>query len=275
MLIFAIDDEKAMLTQLHNAIEQAEPGAQIMDFNRAKAALEAISDKGLKPDVVFSDIEMPGMTGLALAIRIKEMSPETKIIFVTAYSEYALEAYKKHVNGYLLKPVEPEMVREELDALDLKPSEKIGGAENNGEKLRVRCFGFFEVYHNGEPVVFARAKAKELLAYLIDREGGICTSGEIISVLWEGVEDERSAKHSLRTVISDLRKELALIGMEEVLIREKRQLGIRREMIDCDYYRMLNGDIDALNSYHGEYMNQYSWAELTSARLQFKQKNEI
>ena len=275
MLIFAIDDEKAMLTQLHNAIEQAEPGAQIMDFNRAKAALDAISDKSLKPDVVFSDIEMPGMTGLALAIRIKEMSPETKIIFVTAYSEYALDAYKKHVNGYLLKPVEPEMVREELDALDIKASEKPVGVGNNDEKLQVRCFGYFEVYHNGEPVVFARAKAKELLAYLIDREGGICTFGEIISVLWEGVEDERSAKHSLRTVISDLRKELALIGMEEVLIRERRQLGIRREMVDCDYYRMIDGDIDAVNSYHGEFMLQYSWAELTTARLQFKRKNGI
>ena len=60
--------------------------------------------------------------------------------------------------------------------------------------------------------------------------------------------------------------------MDDLLIREHRELAIRRDMVDCDYYRMLDGDMDALNSYRGEYMTEYSWAELTNANLYFRKK---
>ena len=46
---------------------------------------------------------------------------------------------------------------------------------------------------------------------------------------------------------------------------------IRDGMIDCDYFRMLDGDVDALNSFNGEYMKQYSWAEMTAAELYFRE----
>lgn len=119
MLIFAIDDEPKMLRSLHAAIAEALPDATVNDYTGATGALKALEDQALKPDVVFMDIEMPGMSGLDLAVRIKDIQPDTRIIFVTAYSEYALDAYKRHVNGYLLKPVDVAMVREELNALDL------------------------------------------------------------------------------------------------------------------------------------------------------------
>ena len=60
--------------------------------------------------------------------------------------------------------------------------------------------------------------------------------------------------------------------MDDLLIREHRELAIRRDMVDCDYYRMLEGDMDALNSYRGKYMMEYSWAELTNANLYFRKK---
>ena len=60
--------------------------------------------------------------------------------------------------------------------------------------------------------------------------------------------------------------------MDALLIREHRDLAIKRDMVDCDYYRMLDGDMDALNSYRGEYMTEYSWAELTNANLYFRKK---
>ena len=58
--------------------------------------------------------------------------------------------------------------------------------------------------------------------------------------------------------------------MEDVLIREHRELAIRKGLVDCDYYRMLDGDMEALNSYNGKYMSDYSWAELTNAKLFFR-----
>ena len=57
--------------------------------------------------------------------------------------------------------------------------------------------------------------------------------------------------------------------MEKVLIRSRQQLAVRRDLVDCDYYRMLDGDMDALNSFRGEYMVDYSWAELTAGKLYF------
>ena len=119
MLIFAIDDEIAALEELHGAIAQAEKSAEIMDFETAGAALAAIREQGKKPDVVFSDIRLPGMDGLNLAVQIKNEAPYAKIIFVTGYSQYAMEAYKRHVVGYLMKPATPEKIREELDAVNL------------------------------------------------------------------------------------------------------------------------------------------------------------
>lgn len=264
MLIFAIDDEIAALEDLHRAIAQAEPSAEIMDFETAGATLAAIREQGKKPDVVFSDIRLPGMDGLSLAVRIKNEAPYAKIIFVTGYSQYAMEAYKRHVVGYLMKPATPEKIREELDAIELLQ------AAPEPDKLRVQCFGSFEVFWKGEPLIFQRTQTKELLAYLIDREGAACTSGEIALALWENESDEKAEKTRIRVLLNDLRTTLRSIGMEKLLIRERRQLAVRCDMVDCDYYRMRDGDSAAVNAYQGEYMKQYSWAELTAARLHFR-----
>ena len=91
MLIYAIDDEINMLYLLHEAIAEAAPGAQIVDFRSGTAALSQMRQTGAQPDAVFSDIRMPGLSGLELAVKLKGQSPETKLIFVTGY-DYALDA---------------------------------------------------------------------------------------------------------------------------------------------------------------------------------------
>ena len=266
MRIFAIDDEQAMLEELHEAIRRAEPDAEILDFRRAGEALSAVTEQGLAPDVVFSDIQMPGMDGLSLALHLKQAAPGVKIIFTTGYEQYAVEAFRRHVNGYLMKPVEESMVREELDALGLTY------APLDPEKLQVRCFGWFDVFWKGEPLLFTRTQTKELFAYLIDREGAACTAGEIISAIWEDEETVKNPKAYLRVLTQDLRSALASVGMEEVLIRAHGQWAVRTDLVDCDYYRMKKGDPAAINAYHDEYMKQYSWAEFTLAKLHFGKK---
>ncbi|MBE6909642.1 MAG: response regulator [Ruminococcaceae bacterium] len=265
MLIFAIDDEPAMLAELHDAIAAAAPDAEIADFEAAPEVLAALDAPGGTPDVVFSDIRLPGMDGLSLAVQIKQRAPKAKLVFVTGYAQYAMEAYRRHVNGYVMKPAEPEKIREELDALDLPAA-----APEPADKLRVQCFGHFEVFYRGEPVIFQRRQSKELFAFLIDREGRACTSEEIAAALWENDADMNAAKARIRLILHDLRASLREIGMEDALIRERRQLAVRRELVDCDYYRMLAGDVRAVNAFQGQYMIDYSWAELTNGRLHFR-----
>lgn len=264
MTIFAIDDEPKALQLLHDAIIAAEPNAEIFDFSDGESALQSLREQRLTPSAVFSDIELPGMSGLAFAVELKKLSPETKLVFVTGFPKYAADAYTLHVSGYIVKPVYADRVREELDHLRL-PS-----AEPRHDKLQVRCFGPFEVFWHGKPVIFRRRQSKELLAYLVDREGRACTAEEIAAALWEDERDIGAAKHRIRNLLTDLRDTLRELGAEDVLIRERRQLAVRRDRIDCDFYRMLDGDMDAVNAFDGTYMPEYSWAELTAGRLQFR-----
>ena len=262
MRIFAIDDEPKMLRLLHSAIEEAAPGAEILDFRLGTEALARIREGGVVPDVVFADIQMPGITGLELAVRLKQIAPETGIVFVTGYDEYAIDAYRLHVGGYIMKPVEAGRIREELDHLGaVSPTDP--------RKLKVRCFGNFEVLWLDKPLEFSRQKTKELFAYLIDRGGAYCTAGEIIGVLWENSAAVKDANQYLRVLTGDLTSALKKIGQKDVLLRKRGQWAVQRSLIDCDYYQMLEGDVNAVNAFRGQYMAQYSWAELTTGQLHF------
>lgn len=301
MKIYVLDDEPFALRGTIKTIQEVVPEAEISGFGRAKDAMAQAAATDMKPDVVFSDIEMPGISGLDFAVRFKTICPDAKIIFVTAYSQYALEAFRLHVHGYILKPITAERVREELEyALRdrvTEGTERVSGsgevagknAEESGnrkassvnvrnapvEKLRVQCFGYFEVFWKGEPLMFGRRQTRELLAYLIDRKGASCTSEQIAAALWEDEDNLKNLKARIRILISDLRQTLAGIGQEDLIIRRSGQIAIRRDGVDCDYYRMLEGDMDAVNSFHGEYMVQYSWAEMTAGLLAFEKNSAM
>jgi two-component SAPR family response regulator len=264
MLIFVIDDEKPLLHDAQVAIETAAPGAELRLFDRGAEALAAIETEGVVPDIVFSDIEMPGISGLELAVKLKTVAPETRVVFVTGYSQYAVDAFQLRVQGYVMKPLTPEQVRVELSFLPAPPAQE-------PEKLRVQCFGSFEVFWHGEPLRFGRRQTKELLAFLIDRKGALCTAEEIIAALWGEEGELRNEKHRVRNFVSDLKATFKGIGMDDALIRQGSRVAIRPERFDCDYYRMLSGDMAAVNAFRGEYMSNYSWAELTAGKLYFEQ----
>ena len=266
MLIFVIDDEAWLLTTEAQVIREARPEAEIRCFQRAQEALDCIQNEDLHPDAVFCDIQMPGLTGLEFAVRLRTASPRSKVIFVTGYDEYAVEAYRIHAHGYVLKPLEPERVNEELRFWE----EAAAAPPAPAAKLEARCFGQFEAFWQGRPLSFDRRKTKELLAYLIDKEGASCTSEEISAALWEEEWDLKLTKNRIRVLVSDLKTALEGIGLGELLIRRSGRLAVRQDLIDCDYYRMLEGDSAAINSFDGQYMQQYPWAELTSGRLYFR-----
>lgn len=264
MLIFVIDDELPLLNEARRAIAEAAPDAEIVPYLSAKEALDAIKTQELSPNIVFSDIEMPGLSGLEFAVALKTASPNTRVVFVTGFSKYAVEAFKMRAHGYILKPLKKELVETELSYLPQEP-------EPEPEKLTVRCFGYFEVFWQGKPLRFERRQTKELLAYLVDRRGATCTSEEIIAALFEDECGVKDAKHRVRNLANDLKSTLDHIGMSDILIKRRATLAINADKIDCDYYRMLSGDMDAVNAFRGEYMTDYSWAELTTGTLFFKE----
>ena len=155
MKLVAVDDAPLVLDVLVKAIRKAEAGCEVQGFVRSRDALAAVQD-GLRPDAAFLDIEMAGMNGLELAMRIRAISNHTKIIFVTGYPQYALEAYSIHARGYLLKPPTAENVRSELDELKCPPLHVNG-------RIRAQTFGNFEIFVDDKPLHFSLSKTKELL----------------------------------------------------------------------------------------------------------------
>lgn len=287
MIFFVLDDEPLALRVSVKTIRKVIPEVQIVGFRSPEDVFSYIKKTGEIPDIVFSDIEMPGMNGIDFAFHLKMMCPDTAIIFVTAYSKYALEAFKLHVHGYILKPLTVDRVIDELKyilkdndvdyqehIINYKSDQKEKKADNtigdlNQEKLEIRCFGYFEVFWKGVPLQFGRRQTKELFAYLIDRRGAMCTSEEIAAALWENEDNMKNLKARIRILISDLRHVLQSIGLESIIIRRSGQISIQQNAVNCDYYRMLIGDIDAVNAFRGEYMVQYSWAEMTVGQLIF------
>ena len=129
--------------------------------------------------------------------------------------------------------------------------------------ITVRCFGEFEVYSHGKSVHFPRRKSKELLAYLIDRQGASVSGQKIAAVLWENDNVEKNLNY-LRQISLNLRRVLENIGAKEVLDSSNKQYSLKTELIDCDYFEYLKTGTPL---FQGEYMVQYSWAEETCGLL--------
>jgi len=254
MKILAVDDEPLALRSIEGAILEAYPDALIKSFTMTSEALQELTEKGYRPDAVFLDIEMPDMTGVELAKRVKDICPRTNIIFVTAYSQYAMQAMQERPSGYVLKPATADKIRDEINNL------RYPLARDNQARLHVQCFGDFEVFSRQIPVAFSYHKTKELFAYLIDRRGAACNTETLCAVLWEDQSDIENQKKYLRKLIADLSHTLEEIGAGDAFIKTRNSFSVSADQIDCDYYRMLKGDTSAINQYTGEYMAQYEWA---------------
>ncbi len=260
MKILAADDEQIMLEALTESIKTVVPEAEVHAFRKSSELLE-FAHKELC-DIAFLDIHMAGINGIALAKMLKDISPQMNIIFVTGYSEYMGMALGMHVSGYIMKPVTAKLIEEEMNYLRY-PIKMI-----SQHKLRVQTFGNFEVFYEEVPLKFERAKTKELFAYLVDRKGCAMSMAELCVALWGNDEDIKKQSSNLRNLISDLKKTLKKIGQEHILFKSHNSLAIIPNTFDCDYYKFLQADIEAVNSYTSEYMSQYSWAEMTLGALE-------
>ena len=259
MITLAVDDKPVISEYISKLMYEIDPEGTHISVHEQKDAIESVEK--YKPDIIWLDIEMPGMNGLNMAVKIKEISPETNIVFVTGYSDYAVDAFGLHVSGFVLKPVTKEKLLAEIDNLRRpisKPDNKL---------LDVRCFGNFEVFCKGEIVRFSRSISKEAFAYLIDRRGSGCTVSEICSVLWEDRHADSGLKSQCRVIMSSLKKDLAAVGAEDVISKMWNVWSINTDKINCDYYDFLRSDSSAINRFRGEYMSQYSWAEMTIGNL--------
>ncbi len=262
MRIICVDDEPLILQDALAQCRSIPEVEQADGFTSWEQALEWLASH--EADIALLDINMPGMDGIELAIRIREMSPGTAVIFLTAYSQYALQAFSLHASGYLLKPVDRERLAAEFAYA------RSSGTRPVKARIDARTFGGFDLFVDGKLACFRKAKCKELLAFLIDKQGSAVTRAEAFSALWEGRTYDRPMQKQLDTVIRLLRETLREYGIEEIFSMKSGMMRIVPDKISCDAYRLFSGDVDAVNSYHGAYMSSYSWASITEGYLSWK-----
>ena len=186
----------------------------------------------------------------------RERQPKANLIFVADDGSWKPQAMDLRASGYLTRPVTVEALREELDNLRHPiPKESV-------KRICLRCFGNFEVLQDGKAIHFRYDKSKEMLAYLTDARS-ICTNEQIMAALWE----TEVTKSYFRNVRKGMMDALRQVGCENAVSRWRGQIGLNPESVSCDYYDLLNGSPAAMNSYWGEYMRQYEWAQFTNNRL--------
>ncbi len=260
MEIIAVDDEKPALDHLIGVLEKLNIDAKITGFRRAAEALEFAYST--KVDVAFLDVEMRSVNGVDLAQDLKKLRPNINIIFTTGYSEYVGEAMGMHASGYIMKPVTADKIKKELE--DLRYKDQI---EDNRKKFKIVTFGNFSVYDGEEPIKFKYKKSMEVLAYLVDKHGTFVSNGELIAALWEDESDYEGRISYLNNIRADIKNTLQKRGYSDVILRQRGFLAIDVNEVSCDYFDYLNGDKAVTRSYHGEYMSQYSWSEITNGSL--------
>lgn len=116
--VYIADDEVWIILGLKKLLDKLNIGAYVIGTaNNGLTAKEEIGH--FKPDVVFADIRMPGLSGLELLQAIPEVSPESKVVIISGYAEfsYAQEAVQHHAYDYLLKPIKPEELSRVMTAI--------------------------------------------------------------------------------------------------------------------------------------------------------------
>ncbi len=272
--IIAVDDESTALKWFHR-VASKNPDVSIEgEFLYAEDAVDYIKKR--PADVAFLDIEMPEMSGLELAERLMEIDPFIKIVFVTAYGQYALDAFRAHAIGYLLKPLDGDEFTEQIELLKGRYAQRPEPVDN--ARLFVRCFGQFSVSAQAQDTPAIRwktAKAEELFALLIHHQGRAKSREHLTETLWPELDPKKSA-NLFRVTCTYLRTTLAELGFPKLLLRELDGYRLNTGLIECDLFRFNAGaggaqSMEAVAAlYSGEYLEgkAYDWAAAAKAQLE-------
>lgn len=166
-----VDDEANARMALRGVIETSFPQLEIVD--EARDLPEAVRKiNQLQPDLVFLDIEMPGYSGLELTNFFDTDKINFKIVFVTAYSEYALQAFEMSAIDYLLKPVRREQIQRALEKMQPTSANQLEALQQNtqvnGEKRIGLQLGDGLLFVRLEQIMYLRADGSYTHIHLTD-----------------------------------------------------------------------------------------------------------
>jgi DNA-binding LytR/AlgR family response regulator len=197
------DDESHLAHYLRDQLLKLWPDLEIVAI--ARNGLEAAAGiAALQPDIAFLDIQMPGLTGLEVAAGIEGL---TRVVFVTAYDEYALTAFDAEALDYVLKPVTAERLARTVDRLQraLQPQDASSGDEPDARLARA-------LRTLQSPLSTAPAPAP--LRWIRASQGDLTHQVDVGQVLFFHADDKYTcvrtaqAEYLIRTPITELAAQL-------------------------------------------------------------------
>ncbi|SHH65370.1 Two-component response regulator, SAPR family, consists of REC, wHTH and BTAD domains [Sporobacter termitidis DSM 10068] len=249
MKAIVVDDEELARSRLSSLLDKLDDIELCGCFGTAGEALRYLEANDT--DVVYLDISMPEMDGMAFANVLLEKGNPARVVFVTGYDAYAVQAFELAAADYLLKPVSRERLEKTVQRL-----RRLGPSRPFGQKMKVACFGGFSavVVGDGSSVVNWRSpKTEELFAFLILNKK--VSRDDVVNALWDGLAPEKALKN-INSTIYYIRKALSPYGLEQCVVTTRKEIRINPELIACDMYEfetLLDGRAD-----HG---NQISMLE--------------
>lgn len=173
MKILLVDDEPHARQRLRRLLEELEGDHEIVgEADNGATAIRECIDKNA--DLVLLDVRMPGVDGLGVAEHLAELSPPPAVILITAFPEYALEAFERNVADYLVKPVRRERLRDALDRLRIvtRPQRDSG---SEAQEARPTGRRHLSAHYRGgvqtvaiEDIIFLQAEQKYVTVYHAD-----------------------------------------------------------------------------------------------------------
>lgn len=291
MRAMLIDDEKPALVHLERLIRADGRLEPVALCTSAREGIEWLN-KG-QVDAVFLDIGMPEMNGLEAAEHIQQRYPGIAIVFVTAYSDYAVEAFDLQAIDYLLKPIGPARLQKaiarivpELPAAEIDAAVPIVSSPKKSEMPGVLMFRRLELYDSAarkvRPVKWRTAKSQELFAYLLHQGEQWVPRGELTDLLWPSMPGDKAATH-LHTSVYQIRKLLKEGKPEMTLEYRQESYRLLRGGAETDAERFeresqeligsVKGNIDQAETllalWQGGYLehHDYPWAESRAEKL--------
>ena len=257
MHIIYVDDERPALDNFRLTVASFREIESLNMFQDGEEALQWVRTHPV--DAAFLDMEMPGIHGLGLAMKIREINPRIPVIFITAYSRYAMDAWNVDAVGYILKPYTAADIRKELGKCEYRPQPSRG--------VVIQTIPTVAVTVDGSPLHISGTKPRELLALLVDRADAGITSGEGIAYLWPERPNDANTQSLFRMTYKRLADALERAGIGNIVVSQENRRFLRADQVDCDLYRILSGDKQAAQKYDGQYLQEYSWAEGRNGQL--------
>lgn len=218
--VVLIDDEESALDALQDELVVYEHIVIAGKFTNPLEAMQMLKVEGAAIDIVFLDIEMPGMNGLQAAEAIMEAHSAIEIVFITAYDQYAVDAFEVNAIDYLLKPVMPERLNKTIRKWSHNRKRMADSSVKEKPHIcELTCFGSFQLHHGpdgAKTIKWRTKKTKELFAYFVHHQGDDIHKSLIIRDIWPDVEEER-ALANIHTSVYYIRKLIKEYGLDRYL----------------------------------------------------------